>query len=210
MVLANSFQVNEISNVKEGAFCSYCVSVGGYCVNVSCPWTSSLLLPHDNLAFSGISEQCGFYWIFCRENGAGGVYITHLLQSKLQIFFHLLPSPALGGLQDSPLTLPRQALVVFRPPVLLPWSWLSPGPPSVASFLLWNGLASLWALITTLHTPLPITLLRKPHLPGPAFRPSEGRPLTGPSFSHVHLSEQSLGSGGCAAQLGPVWVTRPP
>lgn len=61
MVLANSFQVNEISNVKEGAFCSYCVSVGGYCVNVSCPWMSSLLLPHDNLAFSGISEQCGFY-----------------------------------------------------------------------------------------------------------------------------------------------------
>lgn len=80
----------------------------------------------------------------------------------------------------------------------LPWTSLRCFLPFV------DGLASLWALITTLHTPLPITLLRKPHLPGPAFRPSAGRPLIGPSFSHVHLLEQSLGSGGCAAQLGPV------
>ena len=70
-----------------------------------------------------------------------------------------------------------------QPPTLWPWFWLSLHLPWLIFFLLWDGLASLWAPD---HSPLlSIAMFRKPHLP-----------------RLIHLLEQSLGPGGYTAKLG--------
>ena len=119
------------------------------------------------------------------------MYITRLLHSKLlRVFFchpHLLPGPS-GLSSDPPQAAPGSAQ-------LPQFCFLHPDsplglPPSLPSFcgMVWlpSGL-----LTTILHTPLPITLLSKPHVPRPAFRPSDGRPLIDQPSSHVHLLEPS-------------------
>ena len=121
--------------------------------------------------------------------------ILHFLElvGSVEVFTSLAPQETLQIL-PLPCLLPRilagfpfgpseAACRSAQPPTLWPWFWLSLHLPWLMLFLLWDGLASLWA---SDHSPLlSIAMFRKPHLP-----------------RLIHLLEQSLGPGGYTARPG--------